>query len=261
MKTLDSALRDSAKTVRDASARLPDRGWSPPQSQQFARGVLVGVSAAMVVLILFAVPVMISSTTPDTSPDTVASGNNSLETPPSISAPLDDTDDPALMGEPVSDDEYRALFPDVDFVPGTAHRLASSDVPGLGLLEVYAVILNGLHPQDRFDKPNTCITSTHATVCGADLDLTELRVEGGSSCPPAQFTVLGLAEGTTLILQFTDGSEVKVAPTYGTATWGWNDAEVGLAGFTIAGANAATIAELERLKALFYPDLPTEPCN
>lgn len=251
MRTLDAALRDSAESVRDAAERLPQRRWNPPRQRQFVKGVLTGLSAAALVLVVFAIPVWILSEAPQDPPG-----------PPVADAPKQ-TSAPESIGEPVIDADYRALFPELDFVTGTVRRLASSQVPGVGLLEVYAVSLNGLargYAAD-FDEPMTCITTTHGLVCGPDLDPTGLRIIGGSSCPPSQVSVLGLDESATLTLEFTDGSRVEIHPTHGAATWGWNDDEIGLARLTLTGADEETLEEFGQLRDESYPVLPTQPCD
>lgn len=61
MRTLESALRDSAKTLREEASRLPDRRWAPPEKRHGAHGVLIGSSVAAIVLVVFAVPAWLVS--------------------------------------------------------------------------------------------------------------------------------------------------------------------------------------------------------
>lgn len=82
MRTLESALRDSAKTLREEASRLPDRRWAPPEKRHGARGVLIGLSVAAIVLVVFAVPGWLVS----------QPGGDLSNSSPSLAAPSEPTD-------------------------------------------------------------------------------------------------------------------------------------------------------------------------
>jgi len=109
MRTLESALRDSARVLRQGASSLPDHPWSSPRRGHVARGVVIGLSAAVLVVVVFAVPGWLTS----------PSGNDpSTATPAMVVSPqppvtLADTDpvSPVLefQTQGLSSDEFHNL--------------------------------------------------------------------------------------------------------------------------------------------------------
>jgi len=81
MRTLESVLRDSAEALREEASRLSDRRWTPPEKPHAARGVLIGLSAAAIVLVVVGVPGWLASQT----------GNGPTNTAPPVAAPPETT--------------------------------------------------------------------------------------------------------------------------------------------------------------------------
>lgn len=61
MRTLESALRNSAQVLRQRAASLPDRRWESPGRRHVARGIVVGLTTAALVVVVFAIPGLLTS--------------------------------------------------------------------------------------------------------------------------------------------------------------------------------------------------------
>lgn len=173
----------------------------------------------------------------------------------------------APPGDPITDQEFTAMFPPQDtgrFIPGSARLVASKEVPELGRFEIYTASYSDLGGLDaESTSPGTCIFwNSGGSVCGIDVSAEEFRIDTGSSCAPDPITrlaVFGLAPNMELVLEFTDDTSENIQSENGVAIWAWGDQ--GLSDIEVTNPTSEIEAELARLSGYWLPELPYYGCQ
>ena len=187
-------------------------------------------------------------------------------------------------GTPISDGEFSQLFGEnvTTFIPGTAYHIASTEVPGLGTLDLYTVrrVLpgsirlraNGSEIGTEISPPTeyVCVYETGldlvvgSALCSRDASILDFGISVGGSCAPTIVQMISMwglnPELSEVVVSLTDGTEHTIRPVNGVALWAWKG-QIGLAGLNVVGASDQVIAQFNRVGNWLPPQLPYFSCG
>jgi hypothetical protein len=256
MMNLDQRLEVSADELRAAAASLPARSWERPLRRGGTRLALAVAGTAMAALLIVAPLVLLaggrgaspstglteattvepSTTLPGSTmqPATTPGSTEVSTTPTTVSEPALDWDS---LGEPISDEEYAALFRVPPEEPGTGRRLAwvsgFNGVYDLGLFahqEVWPEIgEERLFCLDTYGSLEAGRNPFGGSQCATTLerfaDMLAFGAGGSGTClepASAMFVVWGVPDSADSVLfVLSDGSQLVGQTGDGVALVAW----------------------------------------
>jgi len=272
MELLNERLEATADEMRSAAAGLPERSWAGPTRRRGAHLALavVGIVAAAAFIVGPAVWLnwgagsqgdgsgagSMETSAPDLStPTTVptTATEPSEEETPSTAAP-EPGGEWTSVGEPISDDEFTALF-SLEPVPGTARRLAwTVGYDGqytLGLFAVQVVGERGLE-YDLWEYGLNAAGRHIGTGLGASAperfaELASFGISGGGTCLEPimnMVSVWGVPESVdSVVFELSDGTRLVGETVDGVVQVAWGS-DVQVHAVTFEGATTDQVAKL-----------------